>query len=82
MATADISERVARLEAGYEHLATRADVESLHGDLQADMADLRGEMRAAMSNMETRLTRWIATMAVGMVGAVIALGITAIVRLS
>ena len=31
-------ERIARLEGGYEHLATKADVESLRGDFKADLA--------------------------------------------
>ena len=31
-------ERLARLEAGYEHLATKADVESLRGDFKAYLA--------------------------------------------
>lgn len=37
--------RVARLEGAYEHLATRADVENLRGELRGEMSELRGEVR-------------------------------------
>lgn len=43
--TADTEERVARLEGAYAHLATKADVESLRGE----MIGLRGEMRLLAS---------------------------------
>lgn len=36
--------KVARLEGAYEHLATKADVESLRGELRGEMNGLRGEM--------------------------------------
>ena len=35
MATATLEERVSRLEGGFEHLATKADVAELRGDLHA-----------------------------------------------
>ncbi len=44
MTTTELTERVARLEGGYEHLATKAD-----------LADLRTELRVEMARMETRL---------------------------
>ena len=33
--------KVARLEGAYEHLATKADVESLRGELRGEMNGLR-----------------------------------------
>ncbi len=45
--TAD-GERLARLEGAYEHLATKADI-----------AELRGELKVELSNIENRLTRWV-----------------------
>lgn len=42
---ASIEERVSRLEGGYDHLATKADISELKGELKADIADLRGERR-------------------------------------
>ena len=35
-------ERIARLEAGYEHLATKADVENLRGDLNSGLSSGEG----------------------------------------
>lgn len=43
--TADTEERVARLEGAYGHLATKADVESLRGEMNG----LRGEVRLLAS---------------------------------
>ncbi len=40
-----MEERVSRLEGAYEHLATKADI-----------AELKGEL--AMAQMEVRLVRW------------------------
>lgn len=46
-------ERVSRLEGAYEHLATKADV-----------ARLEGEMKAEMYRMESRIVRWIVSAAI------------------
>ncbi len=54
---AAIDERVARIEGGYEHLVTKADI-----------ARLEGEMKA----MESRLIRWIVVVMVLWGGALIA----------
>lgn len=43
--------KVARLEGAYEHLATRADVASLRGELRGEMTGLRGELRGEMSEL-------------------------------
>lgn len=41
--------KVARLEGAYEHLATKADVESLRGELRGEIKGLRGELRLLAS---------------------------------
>ena len=44
-------ERIARLEAGYEHLATKADVENLRGDLNSGLSSVRGELNSGLSSV-------------------------------
>ena len=41
---AELTERVARLEGAYEHLATKADVAELKGDIQALNANLTAKI--------------------------------------
>ena len=40
-----LEERVSRLEAGYEHLATKADVADLRAEFKSDLAELRSEVQ-------------------------------------
>ena len=54
MATVTLEERVSRLEGGFEHLATKADVAELRVDLHA---------------LETRLMRWMVGAILGSVAA-------------
>ena len=61
-AQSNIEERVSRLEGEYGHLATKADVESLRGDVRAEVADLRGELRG----LKWTLGVAIGAMAVGL----------------
>lgn len=42
-----IEERVSRLEGAYEHLATKADI-----------AELKGELQDRLSGFENRMLRW------------------------
>ena len=39
-------ERIARLEAGFEHLATKADVENLRGDVNSGLSSVRGDFKS------------------------------------
>ena len=48
---ATIEERVSRLEGGYEHLATKADLSELKSEIKTDIARL-----------ESRLLRWMVGM--------------------
>ena len=57
-----IEERVSRLEGGYEHLATKADLERVR-------ADLTGEIKE--SRVSTIL--WLTGIMIALLGAVIAL---------
>lgn len=43
-----LEQRVSRLEGGYEHLATKAD-----------LADLKYEIKSDLSQLESRLLRWM-----------------------
>ena len=43
-----LEERVSRLEGGYEHLATKAD-----------LADLKSEIKSDLLQLESRLLRWM-----------------------
>ena len=52
MATAE--ERLSRLEGGYEHLATKADV-----------GGLSGELKSIVYQIEARLIRWMVGVLVG-----------------
>ena len=56
-----VEQRLTRLEAVYEHLATKADIADLLAELKADIgrleaqtADLRAELKADIGRGETR----------------------------
>lgn len=88
-----VEQRLTRLEAVYEHLATKADIADLRAEMKADIADLRAELKADIGRGETRtaslqaemhrinatLIRWLVSLMAG--ALVIGLGgITAIFR--
>ncbi len=50
--TTDLTERVSRLEGAYEHLATKADIAALRGELKTDIAALRGELKAELGELK------------------------------
>ena len=68
-----LEERVSSMEGAYDHLATKADLERLRGDLRTEMETMRGELTAQMRASETRLVKWNAAMMVGALVAVAAL---------
>ena len=53
MATTE--DRLTRLEAVYEHLATKADV----AGVRAEIADLRAEFKADIGELKADLTKWM-----------------------
>ncbi len=65
-------ERLARLEEGYTHLATRADLESVRGELKAEIETLRGEVKALAGSFKV----WI------IIAAIVQSGIGALVSLA
>ena len=54
------------MEAGYEHVATKADIGELRAEFKADI----GELRAEMGKMEARLVKWIVAWTLGAIVAV------------
>ena len=54
MATVSTEERLSRLEGGYEHLATKAD-----------LFQLENRMMMHIAQLESRLMRWIVSLMVG-----------------
>ena len=72
MATADqIVDRLARLEESHKYLATKADLESLRGDLRADIETLRGEMETLRGDFRADLARLESHLAWRLNGALI-----------
>ena len=54
--TTDLTERVSRLEGAYEHLATKADIAELRGELKAELAELKGSLKMLLIAMTFILT--------------------------
>ena len=61
-----MEERLSRLEGAYEHLATKAD-----------LAELKGELKAEMAHMEVRLVRWMIGIIVAAAGVTGTISFTA-----
>ena len=57
---ATLEERVSRLEGGFEHLATKADLAELTGEMNGGFANLK----TRQAEFESRMLRWL----IGMVG--------------
>lgn len=68
-----LEERVSSLEGAYNHLATKADLERLRGDLRTEMETMRGDLLAQMRASETRLVKWNAGIMIGTLVAMAAL---------
>ncbi len=58
-----VEERMARLEAAYEHLATKSDIADLRGEMKAEMAN----MKAYFAERENRMIRWMVSLTLGAV---------------
>ena len=58
MTAPTLEERVSRLEGGYDHLATKADVEGLCADLLEDIERLRADV-----------SRWMLRLGVALISA-------------
>ncbi len=53
--TADLTERVSRLEGAYEHLATKADIAELRGEFKADIAELKADIAELKGSLKMLL---------------------------
>ena len=71
-----LEERVSSIEGAYDHLATKADVQELRGDMNAAVEELRVDMIAEMEKLradliseirasEARKIKWIAGIMIG-----------------
>ena len=67
-------ERIARLEAGYEHLATKADIAEIHGEMAT-----KSDLASAQADTTRRIDRlfW-AIMGIG--GGLLAVAAAALIR--
>ena len=77
--TDDLRERVSRLEGGYEHLATKADlaqletrVVQLDARMEARFAEMEARMDARFAQMETRLLLKFGGLVIATVGVAVA----------
>ena len=76
-------ERIARLEGGYEHLATKADVESLRADFKADLAGARAEFKSDLATGQADTNRRIDRLfwaVIGIGGGLLAIAAAALIR--
>ena len=72
---ASIEERVSRLEGGAEHLATKADVAEVKGEIASTKAEVKGDIAATKAELKgdiASLRSWVA-------GGLAALGIVLVV---
>ena len=72
---ASIEERVSRLEGGAQHLATKADIAEVKGEIAATKAEVKGEIAATKAEVKgeiASLRSWVA-------GGLAALGIVLVV---
>ncbi len=71
---------MSRLEGGYEHLATKADLERLRADMTAEIGSVRGEIervRAEIKEAKISTILWLT----GIMGALTAAQVGAVVAL-
>ena len=68
MTTDDIRDRVSRLEGGYEHLATKADL----AELEARMEIRFAQVDARLAQMENRLLLKFGGLVIATVGVAVA----------
>ena len=72
-------ERIARLEAGHEHLATKADI----SDVRVEVADTRADLKSDISTAQSDTNRWIDRLfwaVIGIGGGLLAAAATALIR--
>ena len=87
MAAPTLEERTSRLEGGYDHLATKADVERVRVDVErvrVDMERNRAEARADIERLRADVSRWMLQLGVALISAagVIAGVVVAVIKLT
>ncbi len=71
--TSSLGERVSRIEGGYEHLATKADLAQMRAELKAEIAGLDGKVAGLDGKVEALRSEirgikwWIASAAAAVV---------------
>lgn len=58
-------ERLSRLEGAYEHLATKADIQSLETRMTRQIADSEARMTKQIADSETRIVKWVVGVMIG-----------------
>ena len=53
--TSPLGERVSRIEGGYEHLATKADLAQMQAELKADIARIEAELKADIARQDGQI---------------------------
>ena len=64
--TPTIEERLSRLEGAYDHLATKADIARIEGELKADIARIEGELKADIAELKGSFKTLIVAMTAGL----------------
>lgn len=72
-------ERIARLEAGYEHLATKADVADVRAEVADTRADLKSDLAAGQADTNRRIDRLFWAL-IGIGGGLLAAAAAALIR--
>ena len=72
-------ERIARLEAGYEHLATKANVADVRAELADTRADLKSDIATAQADTNRRIDRLFWAV-IGIGGGLLAAAAAALIR--
>ncbi len=83
---ASIEERVSRLEGGAQHLATKADIAEVKGEIAATKAEVKGEIAATKAEVKGEIAATkaevkgeIASLRSWVAGGLAALGIVLVV---
>ena len=69
-------ERLSRLEGAYEHLATKADLQSVEARLLKEIADSETRMTRQIAEAETRTVKWMIGLMIGSVATATAIAST------
>ena len=69
-------ERLSRLEGAYEHLATKADLQSVEARLLKEIADSGTRMTRQIAEAETRTVKWMIGLMIGSVATATAIAST------